>query len=65
MWSQDISLWVGLDDDGTSRSGFGQYICIVLSQQGRPDGEFVAVRLLDHAAFMNGKHKELGKAICQ
>ncbi|APX70520.1 MULTISPECIES: hypothetical protein [Brucella] len=65
MWSQGISLWVGLDDDGTNRRGFGEYICLVLNQAGRPKGKFVSVSLLDHAAFMRGEHKELGKAVCQ
>ncbi|WP_146226090.1 hypothetical protein [Phyllobacterium leguminum] len=65
IWSQGISLWVALDDDGTKRSGFGEYLCLVLNQAGRPKGRFVAISLLDYAAMLRQEHKELGKAICQ
>ncbi|MDZ7822946.1 MAG: hypothetical protein U5K75_02170 [Ahrensia sp.] len=65
LWSQDISFWIGVDDDGTNRSGFAEYFCFVLRDAGRPDGEFVAITLWDHASILNNSPKQLGKAICQ
>lgn len=29
LWSQSISFWVSMDDDGTDRRGFADYICIL------------------------------------
>ncbi len=65
IWSQSISLWVGLDDDGTNRSGFGEYLCMVTTQAGRPAGQFVAISLLDYSATLRGERVEIGKALCQ
>lgn len=65
MWSQSISLWVSVKDDGTDRSGFGDYLCLVLNQAGRPQGEFVAVTIWDVKGLGTNNSKQLGKASCQ
>ena len=30
VWVGDITLWVGVKDDGTRRDGYAQYICLLL-----------------------------------
>ncbi|MCR9123019.1 MAG: hypothetical protein NXH91_12180 [Phyllobacteriaceae bacterium] len=64
LWSQDISFWIAVDDDGTDRSGYAQYICLLLSQAGRPQGEFVSVTVWDYASMATQSPKRLGRANC-
>ncbi len=64
IWSQDISLWVSVADDGSDRSGFAGYLCMLVSDAGRPDSSIVIVSILDAAALARNERKELGKAEC-
>ncbi len=64
LWSQPISFWVSMDDDGSNRSGFAEYLYFVSSDAGRPDGEFIAITVWDRASMAGNSHKQLGKANC-
>lgn len=64
-WSQNISLWVSVKDNGTNRAGYADYICLVLNQAGRPQGEFVAVTVWDVKGLGTNNSKQLGKTYCQ
>lgn len=65
MWSQDLSYWISVDDDGSDRSGFAEYFCMVLNDAGRPAGETVIVSIWDHAAILKSDLRKLGSATCQ
>lgn len=62
-WSQDISFWVSVSDNGTDRSGYADYVCLLLNEAGRPQGEFIAVTVWD--ALGTNNSKQLGKTYCQ
>lgn len=64
MFSQSISLWVSVRDDGTRRDGFARYLCLVLSDAGKPTDEFVVVHVWDAAKMARQEMVELGKAEC-
>ena len=64
IWNQAISVWVAVDDDGTDRRGYGEYVCILLNHAGKPVGEFVAITVVDYAAMLKGDFRQLGKAPC-
>lgn len=64
-WAQAISFWVSVADDGTRRDGFAEYLCLVLTEAGRPAGEFVVVKVWDHAAMVKDNLKEIGRAECR
>lgn len=63
MWSQDMSLWISVIDDGTRRDGYAQYACEVVRQKGIRD--YVVVHVWDAFAMMRNEFKELGKARCR
>ena len=65
MWSQSISFWVSMDDDGTNRRGFADYICILLNDAGKPEGEFVAVTIWDRASMATDSPRQIGKSQCR
>lgn len=67
IWTQDISLWVSVIDDGNDRSPFAEYVCVLLRDAGRTQTavDFVIVKVFDIAAMRAGEMVELGKAICQ
>ncbi|MEL7454318.1 MAG: hypothetical protein AAGJ50_13210 [Pseudomonadota bacterium] len=64
MWSQSISFWITLDDDGTDRSGYASFVCLLLNQAGKPEGNFVIVTAWDHVSTATNNPKQLGKAQC-
>lgn len=64
MFTQNISLWVSVRDDGTNRDGYADYICLVLGDAGMPKGDFVIIRILDAAALAKEEMKELGRSEC-
>lgn len=64
-WSQDFSFWISVDDDGSSRDGYASYMCLVLGDAGKPEGEFVSVRVWDHRSMATNSPKQLGQASCQ
>lgn len=64
MWSQEISFWLAMTDDGTSRRGFAEYTCLLLNKAGKPKDYFVSITVLDQAAMLKGDFKQLGKAPC-
>ncbi|WP_375590220.1 hypothetical protein ABWH89_05150 [Hoeflea alexandrii] len=65
IWSQNISFWISVDDDGSSRDGYASYMCFVLRDAGKPEGEFVSVRVWDHVSMATNSPKQLGQASCQ
>lgn len=65
LWSQDLSFWVSVVDDGTKRNGYAQYLCFVLNDAGRPKDEIIIITVWDRAAMAKNNLKELGKATCQ
>ena len=54
-----------LGDASSRRDGFADYLCLVLSEAGRPQGEFTAITIWDAAAIRAGDLREIGKAYCQ
>ena len=64
-WGQDISFWVSMRDDGKNRDGFGQYLCFVLDDAGRPAGQLVAVTIWDVSTVSSSSPRKLGAAICK
>ncbi len=65
MWSQSISFWVLMDDDGTDRRGFADYICILLNDAGKPEGEFVVVTIWDRVSTATDSPRKIGKSQCR
>ena len=64
LWSQEISFWIAVPDDGSNRRGFAEYTCLLLNKAGKPEGYFVSITVLDQAAMLAGDLKQLGKAPC-
>ncbi|PHQ99527.1 MAG: hypothetical protein COB39_03480 [Marinosulfonomonas sp.] len=64
-WNQNISLWLSMVDDGSSRNGYAEVVCRLLTDAGRPQGEFVAIRVYSYSSIRNGELNQIGKAICQ
>lgn len=64
MWSQSISFWVIMADDGTRRDGYASYLCLVLNQAGRPQGEFVSISVWDAATAGTNSPRKIGQAMC-
>lgn len=58
------TLWVSMQDDGTSRDGYANYLCLILSGAGQPTGANVTVRIWD-AAVMRDELKEIGEGYCR
>lgn len=61
---QTNELWVSMKPDGTPRDGFAQYLCIVLTNAGAPQGELKTVWIYDPANFESGIQK-MGMAACR
>lgn len=63
-WSQPISFWAFVRDNGKNRDGLAGVLCYALDSAGRPEGEFVAITIW--AAFTRDGDglKQLGKATC-
>lgn len=64
MFPQPISLWVSARDDGSNRDGYADYVCLLLSEAGMPQGEHITIRILDAAALSNDQMTELGRGQC-
>lgn len=64
MFTQRISLWVSMRDDGSRRDGFASYLCVVLHNSGMESGDFVVIRIWDAAAMAREKMVEIGKYEC-
>lgn len=58
------TLWVSMRNDGTSRDGFANYLCLVLSDAGLPKGEGVQIRIWD-AAQMANDLVQIGEGYCR
>jgi hypothetical protein len=56
-------LWVSMQDDGTSRDGFADYLCLILSEAGRPEDQGVTVRIWD-ASVMRDELRQIGEGRC-
>lgn len=64
-WSQPVSFWVTMKDDGTRRDGFAEYLCMSLTDYGRPEGEFVAITIWEAFERSGAGLHQLGKANCE
>ncbi|SOE18578.1 hypothetical protein SAMN05877838_3507 [Hoeflea halophila] len=64
MFTQRISLWVSMLDDGTRRDGFASYLCMVLFDAGMQPGDFVVIKIWDAAAIAREEIKEIGRYEC-
>lgn len=64
IWSQDISLWVSMKDDGSDRSGYAQVLCFSLRDAGRQPDDFVVIRIYDAAAMARDELRQIGRAEC-
>ena len=64
MFTQDISLWVSMKDDGSRRDGYAEYVCLALYEAGMQNGDFVVIKILDAAALTRDKMVELGRFEC-
>lgn len=65
MFAQDRSLWVSVRPDGSNRDGLASYFCLITSDAGRPQGEFVVVRVLDAYRLANDEMETIGRAECR
>ena len=65
IFSQALSLWVSVADDGTPRDGYASYFCLLATDAGRPEGEMMIVHVWDHAFTLRGEMRQLGKAVCR
>lgn len=63
-WSQSISFWISVADDGSPRDAYASYICLLLNQAGKPQGELVSVTAWDAATAASNNPHQLGKANC-
>jgi hypothetical protein len=59
------SLWVSVDDDGTRRDGYAQYLCLVLYDAWMPVGGYTVVHVYDAAAIAAGENREIGRFDCE
>lgn len=64
MFTQNISLWVSVADDGSNRDGFASYLCLLLADAGMQEGDFVVIKVWDAAAMAREKMTELGRHEC-
>lgn len=64
MFSQDVSFWVSVQDDGSSRDGLADYFCLLTYDAGRPEGESIIISIWDAAAMARGEMERLGRARC-
>lgn len=63
-WTSDDIFKVGVINDGTSRSGYAQYVCSVLDDYGFK-GKGVQVHIIDIVVLVNtNKWEKLGLANC-
>ena len=63
MFTQDISLWISVRDDGSRRDGLAEYFCLVL-QDFMPADDMAIITIWDAAAMASDELKELGKSTC-
>lgn len=64
MFTQPISLWVSMIDDGSRRDGFASYLCMVLHDAGMQSGDFVVIKIWDAAAMVREEMIEIGRYEC-
>ncbi|MEO1985385.1 MAG: hypothetical protein ABGX47_01880 [Martelella sp.] len=64
MFSQPISLWALMYDDGSRRDGYAEYLCLVLFSSGMPKGESVIITIWDATAMVQGDMKRIGRFEC-
>ena len=65
VWASDLTLKVGVIDDGSNRDGFAQYVCEVVSANG-PAGAGVSVHVIDIVKLVRtDKWVDIGYADCK
>jgi hypothetical protein len=65
MFTQDISLWVSVPDDGSRRDGLAEFFCLLVHESGMESSDFVIIKVWDAAAMARGDMREIGKTECQ
>lgn len=61
-----VSFWASVQDDGSNRDGFANYLCLVLADAGMPEGASAIVHVWDAASMPgDGEMRELGQADCR
>lgn len=67
LFNQDSprSLWVSVEDDGTRRDGYAEYLCLVLYDAGMPIGGYTVIHVYDAAAMAAGESREIGRFDCE
>lgn len=64
LFTGSSSLWVSMVDDGSSRDGFAQYVCLILIEKGMPSGDLVVISIWDAAEMARGNQKRIGRHEC-
>lgn len=65
VWTADDIFKVGVFDNGTSRNGYAQYVCMALSDFGFKN-KGVWVQVIDYRKLINdGSWKRIGEAHCR
>lgn len=67
LFNQDSprSLWVSVEDDGTRRDGYAEYLCLVLYDAEMPVGGYTVIHVYDAAAMTAGESREIGRFDCE
>lgn len=63
MFDTDKQLKIAVDDDGTSRDGFAEYVCTTIDE--RFDSKGYMVTVYDANKIMQGEWKRLGQHLCK
>ena len=61
--STSLSFWVTVRDDGSSRDGLAEYVCLLIGDV-VPDGQSVIVTIWDGIAMATNEMVRLGRATC-
>jgi hypothetical protein len=64
IWSAPGSLWVSVNDDGTRRDGYAEYIWLLTRDAGRPGNASFIVTIMDHKAMLQQSIRKLGTSPC-
>ena len=64
LFTQSISLWVSVRDNGTPRNGYAEYLCLLLYDHSMPVGELVIITIFDAAKMASGSMQEIGRFEC-
>ena len=64
-WGSDKTLRIGVFDDGSDRSGYAEYVCLVLADNGLKENK-TYVKIIDIAKVVQkGEFVTLGETFCK